>query len=57
MVLMYSPVTEPRITDSSVISITLMGIINHTHYKLKGKLKIENGKNIEQKIKEPNVLC
>ena len=29
--------------------------MNHTHYKLKENLKIENGKNIEQKIMKPNV--
>ena len=34
-----------------------MSIINHTHYELKENLKIENGKNIEQKITKPKVRC
>ena len=34
-----------------------MSIINHTRYKLKENLKIENGKNIEQKIMKPKVQC
>ena len=33
-----------------------MGVINHTRYKLKGKLKIENGKNIENNEVEISVL-
>ena len=54
---MYLPVKESRIFDLSVIRIILMGIINHIKYKLKAKLKIKNGKKIEQKIMKLNVLC
>ena len=34
-----------------------MGIINHTHHKLKENLKIENRNNIEQNIWKPKVQC
>ena len=33
-----------------------MGIINHTHFRHKVNLKIESGKNKEQKIMKPKVL-
>ena len=52
MVLMYSPVKKPRITDLSVIQYHSNG-----YYKLKENLTIENRKTIEQKIMKPKVQC